>query len=101
MRKLPIKFASFSIEGTKRKRSVADTDHRNDLGIVASRENLICCFEVLVCKSLFDYSYTAFAKKPGHALPSDACQECSVRKRREYHAILSHEDVRCRELGNI
>src|SRR5207249_4570546 len=101
MRKLPIKFASFSIEGTKGKRAVADADHRNDLGIIASRENLICCLEVLVRKSFLHYSYSAFAKKPHHALPGDACEECSVRKGCEYHAIFSHEDVRCRKLRNI
>src|SRR5437773_8850769 len=101
MRKLPIKFASFSIEGTKGKRPVADADHRNDLGIIASRENLICFLEVWVRKGLFDHSDTAFAKKPHHALPGDACEECSVRKRREYYAILGHEDVRCSKLCNI
>src|SRR5207249_6380299 len=101
MRKLPIKFASFSIEGTKRKRPVADADHRNDLGIIASRENLICFLEVLVRKSFLHYSYAAFAKKSHHAPPGDACEECSVRKRCEYHAILGQEDVRCRKLRNI
>src|SRR5437667_7100922 len=101
MREHPIEFPGFAVDWAKLKRTVTNPGHRNNFGIVSSRENLIRLLEILIGKCLLDHRHTAFAQKPNYPLASDTRQKCSIRRRCKDYAIPGHKNVRGRELCHI
>src|SRR3984885_5076701 len=101
VRERPIKFSSLGVDRAERKNTVADASHWNHLGIVSSRENLICFFKVLISESFLDHVHAILAQQPNYSLTGNASQEGSVRNRREHDTILRHEDIRGRKFGDV
>src|SRR6516162_8465461 len=101
MCKFPIKFPSFGIERTELQWTVADSCRGHYLGIVSSRENLVCRLELAVGHRFLDYCYSAVAQQTNHALASDAGKKGPVRDRRKHYTILRYEDVRGGQFGHV
>src|SRR5580704_9852090 len=97
----PIEFSSLGVDWAEGKWVVANTSHRNHLGIVSGRENLICLLKILVSESLLGHTHATLAQQPDDPLAGDAGQKSSVWNRRKHHAVLRHENIRSREFGDI
>src|ERR1700733_725438 len=101
MRERPIKFSSLGVQRAEGESAVADASRRNHLGIVSTRENLVRLFKILIGESFLHHRYATLAQQPDYPLAGDAGKKCSVGNRREYNAVLRHENIRGGQFGDV
>src|SRR5580704_8282855 len=101
MRKCPIEFSCFGIQGAERKCAVTDPSDWDDLGIVPGGKDFVGFLEVRVGECLLDDGYTLIAQEADDSLTSNAGQKCPVREWSEHNSIFGHKDVGSGKFGDI
>src|SRR3954463_9198659 len=88
MGEVPIELARLAIERPRLQRALSDPDHRQQLAVVAGREDLVSILEIGIAQRRLDHAHARITQELDGAIARDAGKERSVGGGRVDHPVL-------------